>query len=70
MNGREVEALIDTGASRSVISSSFVNYISAEITPLEPSQLAVLTAADGHLVKVLGTTLVDVDLSSGIMKYE
>ena len=70
MNGKEVDALIDTGASRSVISRSFANFIWAKIKRLKSSDLTILTTADGHLVKVLGTTKVDVNLSSEIMKFE
>ena len=70
MNGREVQALLDTGACRSVISKSFANYVWARVKPLKPNGLSVLATADGHMVRVLGTTKLDVDLSSDIMKYE
>ena len=70
MNGREVEALIDTGACRSVLSRTFSNFIQAEIRPLKPTDLPILVSADGYSLRVVGTTTVDVDLSSGCMCYE
>jgi predicted aspartyl protease len=60
MNGREVEALIDTGACRSVLSRTFSNFIQAEIRPLKPTDLPILVSADGYSLRVVGTTTVDV----------
>jgi hypothetical protein len=63
-NFQKVRALVDTRASRSCVSSNFVNQLKLKAKPLKTVDARVLFAANNNTIKTEGT--VEIDLSEGL----
>lgn len=68
--GRSVMSLIDTGASRSVISHKLVNTLRCKISPLEEGDSTSFLSADGKAVKVIGKVTLPVNLNGLTISVE
>ena len=69
-NGLFLSALIDTGASRSVVSLELLKKLNIWYKPLKRGDLASLAAAGGTLLKILGTVELDIEICGQDMKFE
>ena len=64
-----ISSLIDTGASKSLISEAIALKINAEIKPLNSGDLAVLFSADGYPLPIIGKTEINLNISGLKMAY-
>ena len=70
INELHLSALIDTGASRSVVSLELLKKLKIWYKPLKRGDLAALAAAGGALLKILGTVELDIEVCGQIIKFE
>jgi len=63
INQTEVLALVDSGASKSLIAEEMVYQLGLEIKPLLQGDLAVLFSADGNPLPIMGRTQITFDIA-------
>ena len=63
LNGKETLTLVDTGASRSVLSEECRRQIGAPLQPLQSGEISKLFAADGRVVNIQGKIDCDVNIN-------
>ena len=69
MNNKNVLALIDTGATRTVGSEQWRRQIEADLIQLEPEEQRFLFAADGRKVEILGKIQCDFNINGLIVPF-
>ena len=67
---RKIVALLDSGASRSIVSHKFVQRFKLNISPLTTGDALVLKTANGEPMNVLGKITLDIKINGLITPYE
>jgi hypothetical protein len=69
-NFQKVRALIDTGASRSCVSSSLVKRLKLKIKPIKTGDARVLFSADYNAIKTEGIVDIDLKVQGLVIPFE
>src|SRR6188768_2684377 len=65
-----VSALLDTGASVSVVSEQLIKHLDIPIKPIRKSESKLLTTADGKPINVLGKVLLSIKIRGLTIPFE
>jgi hypothetical protein len=69
-NFQKIRALIDTGASRSCVSSKFVKQLKLKTKPIKTGDARVLFSADNNAIKTEGTVDIDLKIQGLVIPFE
>jgi hypothetical protein len=69
-NFQKVRALVDTGASRSCISSSLVQKLKLKYNPIKTGDARVLFSVDNSAIKTEGTVDIDLKIQGLVIPFE
>jgi hypothetical protein len=69
-NFQKVRALVDTGASKSCVSSNFVNQLKLKAKPLKTGDARILFAANNNTIKTEGTVEIDLKIQGFVIPFK